>query len=149
MHKIITSAAVAAAATALLGGTGIAAASSHAGAAKAEHFQLMSTSASSNRSSLIAYGAFTAGGVDTAGAVKTPLAMTLAVGEVADVLIIWKCSVPLATECVPAAAIPVPPSRAVAAAATAADVMILCITGSPSVAGRCRPNRHTRPGLRR
>jgi hypothetical protein len=71
MHKIITSAAVAAAATALLGGTGIAAASSHAGAAKAEHFQLMSTSASSNRSSLIAYGAFTAGGVDTAGAHNT------------------------------------------------------------------------------
>jgi hypothetical protein len=67
MRKIITSAAVAATAVAMLGGTGIAAASSHAAAAKTETFQLMSTSGTSNKSSVIAYGAFTAAGVDTSG----------------------------------------------------------------------------------
>jgi hypothetical protein len=72
MRKIITSAAIAAAAAALLGGTGIAAASSHAAAAKTENFQLMSTSGTSNKSSIIAYGAaFTAAGVDVSGAHNT------------------------------------------------------------------------------
>lgn len=71
MHKIITSAAVAATAIALLGGTGIAAASSHATVTKTETFQLMSTSTTSNKSSAIAYGAFTAAGVDTSGAHNT------------------------------------------------------------------------------
>lgn len=71
MRKIITSAAVAAAAAALLGGTGMAAASSHATASGTEHFQLMSTSGTSNKSSVIAYGVFTAGGVDTSGAHNT------------------------------------------------------------------------------
>ncbi len=72
MRKIITSAAVVAAAAALLGGTGIAAASSHAAATSTEHFQLMSTSGTSNKSSVIAYGAaFTAGGVDVSGAHNT------------------------------------------------------------------------------
>ena len=63
MRKIITSAAVAAAATALLGGTGIAAASSHAAATKTEAFQLMSTSGT-NKASVIASGVFTAPGAD-------------------------------------------------------------------------------------
>ena len=72
MHKIVTSAAIAAAAVALLGGTGIAAASSHSAATSTEHFQLMSTSGTSNKSSVIAYGAaFTAGGVDVSGAHNT------------------------------------------------------------------------------
>ena len=71
MRKIITSAAIAATAVALLGGTGIAAASSHATAAKTETFQLMSTSTTSNKSSVIAHGAFTAAGVDTSGAHNT------------------------------------------------------------------------------
>ena len=71
MRKIITSAAIAATAVALLGGTGIAAASSHATATKTENFQLMSTSGTSNKSSVIAYGAFTAAGVDTPGAHNT------------------------------------------------------------------------------
>jgi hypothetical protein len=71
MRKIITSAAAAAAAVALLGGTGIAAASSHAAAVKTETFQLMSTSTTSNKSSMIAYGAFTAAGVDVSGAHNT------------------------------------------------------------------------------
>ncbi len=69
MRKIITSAALAASAIALLGGTGIAAASSHA-VTKTESFQLMSTSGT-NKSSAIAYGAFTAAGVDTSGAHNT------------------------------------------------------------------------------
>ena len=80
MRKIITSAAVAAAATALLGGTGIAAASSHAAATKTEAFQLMSTSGT-NKASVIASGAFTAGGVGTAGAHNTET-LTFANGSV-------------------------------------------------------------------
>ena len=71
MRKIITSAAIAATAVALLGGTGIAAASSHVTATKTESFQLMSTSGTSNKDSAIAYGAFTAAGVDTSGAHNT------------------------------------------------------------------------------
>lgn len=64
MRKIITSAAIAATAVALLGGTGIAAASSHSATTGTENFQLMSTSATSSSSSLIASGVFTAPGVD-------------------------------------------------------------------------------------
>ena len=71
MRKIITSAAIAASAVALLGGTGIAAASNHATATQTETFQLMSTSTTSNKSSVIAHGAFTAAGVDTSGAHNT------------------------------------------------------------------------------
>ena len=64
MHKIITSAAVAAAATALLGGTGIAAAGTHSVASGTEHFQMMSTSATSPTASVIASGVFTAPAAD-------------------------------------------------------------------------------------
>jgi hypothetical protein len=70
MRKIITSAAVAAAAAAVLGGTGMAVAGTHAAATGTEHFQLMSTS-SFNRSSVVAYGAFTAGGAGVSGAHNT------------------------------------------------------------------------------
>jgi hypothetical protein len=63
MRKIITSAAVAAAA-AVLGGTGIAVASSHSATTGTEHFQMMTTSATASSDSLIASGVFTAPGVD-------------------------------------------------------------------------------------
>jgi hypothetical protein len=63
MRKIITSAAVAAAA-AVLGGTGIAVASSHSATTGTEHFQMMTTSATSSTDSVIASGVFTAPGVD-------------------------------------------------------------------------------------
>jgi hypothetical protein len=63
MRKIVTSAAVAAAA-AVLGGTGIAVASSHSATTGTEHFQMMTTSATASSDSVIASGAFTAPGVD-------------------------------------------------------------------------------------
>ena len=71
MRKIITSAAVAAAAAAVLGGTGIAVAGTHSAATGTENFQLMSTSATSSNSSIIASGVFTAPGVDHEGAHNT------------------------------------------------------------------------------
>jgi hypothetical protein len=61
MRKIIASAAVAAA-TALLGGTGIAVAGTHASVSGTENFQMMTTSATSTKASVIASGAFTAPG---------------------------------------------------------------------------------------
>jgi uncharacterized membrane protein len=64
MRKIITSAAIAAAAVALLGGTGIAAASSHSATTGTENFQMMTTSATASTDSVIASGVFTAPGVD-------------------------------------------------------------------------------------
>jgi hypothetical protein len=67
MRKLIIAAAGAAAAAAVIGSTGLAMASTHASVAKTEHFQLMSTSTTSNKSSLLAYGAFTAAGTDVAG----------------------------------------------------------------------------------
>lgn len=67
MRKIITSALTAAAAAAVVGGAGLAAASSHTGVSGTEHFQLMTASATSNSSSVIASGVFTAPGVDHQG----------------------------------------------------------------------------------
>jgi hypothetical protein len=64
MRKTITATIAAAAATAALGGAGIAAASTHSGAAGTEHFQLMTTSATATTSSVIAYGVFTGAAVD-------------------------------------------------------------------------------------
>jgi archaellin len=63
MRKIITSAVVAAAAAAVIGGTGIAVASTHS-TTGTESFQMMSTSATSSNASIIASGVFTAPGVD-------------------------------------------------------------------------------------
>jgi len=72
MRKTILAVAGAAAA-ATLGITGVAAAS---GTAQTEHFSIVSTSFSSNAESIIATGAFTAGGTDISGnkvdAVKFP-----------------------------------------------------------------------------
>jgi hypothetical protein len=67
MRKILASAATAAAAAAVIGGAGLAAASTHTGVSGTEHFQLMTTSATSPTSSLIASGVFTAPGVDHQG----------------------------------------------------------------------------------
>jgi hypothetical protein len=64
MRKIITSAAVAVAAVAVLGGTGIAMAGTHSAASGTENFQMMTTSATSPTASVIASGVFTAPGVD-------------------------------------------------------------------------------------
>ena len=47
--------------------SGVAAAAAHTNASGTEQFQLMSTSATSSTSSIIARGVFTAGGVDHAG----------------------------------------------------------------------------------
>jgi hypothetical protein len=65
MRKTVTAAIIAAAATTAVGGAGIAAASTHNGGATGiQHFQLMSTSATSTTSSVIAYGVFTGAAVD-------------------------------------------------------------------------------------
>jgi hypothetical protein len=67
MRKMITSALAAAAAAAAVSGAGLAAASTHTAVSGTEHFQLMTTSATSPDSSLIASGVFTAPGVDHSG----------------------------------------------------------------------------------
>lgn len=65
MRKSVTAAIVAAAASAAVGGAGIAVASTHsAGATGTESFQLMTTSATSPASSVIAHGVFTGAAVD-------------------------------------------------------------------------------------
>jgi hypothetical protein len=63
----MTSALAAAAAATVVGGAGLAAASTHAAVSGTENLQLMSTSATSPTSSVIASGVFTAPGVDHAG----------------------------------------------------------------------------------
>jgi hypothetical protein len=67
MRKIITLAAVAAAAATVIGGTGIAMAGTHSAASGTENFQMMTTSATSPTASVIASGVFTAPGVDHEG----------------------------------------------------------------------------------
>jgi hypothetical protein len=67
MRKTITSAAIAAAAAAVIGGTGIAVAGTHSATSGTENFQLMTTSATSPNGSIIASGVFTAPGVDHEG----------------------------------------------------------------------------------
>jgi hypothetical protein len=65
MRKTVTAAMIAAAATAAVGGAGIAAASAHSGGTTGtEHFQGMTTSATSSSFSVIAYGVFTGAAVD-------------------------------------------------------------------------------------
>ena len=65
MRKTITATIIAAAATVVMGGAGIAAASTHSGGATGiEHFQLMTTSATATTSSVIAHGVFTGAAVD-------------------------------------------------------------------------------------
>ena len=67
MRKILASAVTVAAAAALAGGAGLAAASTHTAVSGTEQFQLMTTSATSPTSSIIASGVFTAPGVDHSG----------------------------------------------------------------------------------
>ena len=64
MRNSIIAAIGSAAVAAAIGGTGLALASSHGAATQTEHFQLVSTSATSNTSNVIAYGAFTGAGTD-------------------------------------------------------------------------------------
>jgi hypothetical protein len=54
-------------AAAMISGASLAAASASPAHPRIEHFQIMSTSATSNTSSIIATGAFTAGGVNVGG----------------------------------------------------------------------------------
>jgi hypothetical protein len=66
MRKILASALTTAAAAAVIGGAGLAAASTHTGVSGTEHFQAMTTSATSN-ATVIASGVFTAPAVDHEG----------------------------------------------------------------------------------
>jgi len=71
MRKTLATAVTVISVTAALGGAGLAAASASTGAAPAlsgtEHFQAMTTSASSTKHAIILSGLFTAGGVDHTG----------------------------------------------------------------------------------
>jgi hypothetical protein len=64
MRKILASVATAAAAAAVIGGAGLAAASTHTGVSGTENFQMMTTSGNNSTASVIASGVFTAAGVD-------------------------------------------------------------------------------------
>jgi hypothetical protein len=65
MRKTISAAIMAAATTAAVGGAGIAAASTHSGGTTGtEHFQLMNTLPAGTTASVIAYGVFTAAGIN-------------------------------------------------------------------------------------
>ena len=70
MRNSIIAAIGSAAVAAAIGSTGLAFAGTHA-TGSTEHFQLVSASSTSNKSSTIAYGAFTAAGTDAAGAHNT------------------------------------------------------------------------------
>jgi hypothetical protein len=65
MHKTVAAVIGAVSVTAVLGGASLAAASARTAVSGTEHFQLMTTSATSKTSSVIATGVFTAGGTDT------------------------------------------------------------------------------------
>ena len=64
MRKSVATLVGAAATVAMISGAGLASASPRPAAARTEHFQVMSTSFTASRSSLVAYGGFTAGGID-------------------------------------------------------------------------------------
>jgi hypothetical protein len=64
MRKIFASAVTAAAAVAVIGGAGLAAASTHTAVSGTEHFQMMTTSGTGTTGSVIASGVFTAPAVD-------------------------------------------------------------------------------------
>ena len=65
MRKTLAAAIGAVSVTAVLGGASLATASPRTAVSGTEHFQLMTTSATSKTSSLIASGVFTAGGTNT------------------------------------------------------------------------------------
>ena len=67
MRKILASAATAAAAAAVIGGAGLAVASTHTAVSGTEHFQMMTTSGTGSTGSVIASGVFTAPAVDHEG----------------------------------------------------------------------------------
>jgi len=64
MRKILASAVTAAAAAAVIGGAGLAVASTHTGVSGTENFQMMTTSGTGSTASVIASGVFTAPAVD-------------------------------------------------------------------------------------
>ncbi len=64
MRKMIISALTATAAAAMLGGAGLAAASTHTAVSGTEHFQMMTTTGTGSTGSVIASGVFTAPAVD-------------------------------------------------------------------------------------
>jgi hypothetical protein len=67
MRKALIAAIGTASAATMITGASLAAASASAAGARTEHFQIMTTSATSSKSSIIATGAFTAGGVNVGG----------------------------------------------------------------------------------
>ena len=67
MRKILASAITAAAAAAVIGGAGLAAASTHTAVSGTEHFQMMTTTGTGSTGSVIASGVFTAPAVDHEG----------------------------------------------------------------------------------
>ncbi len=67
MRKMLGIATGLVAMAAAAGGAGVAGASTHPALSGTEHFQLVSTSTTSNRGMVIAYGAFTARAVDVQG----------------------------------------------------------------------------------
>jgi hypothetical protein len=67
MRKILASAVTAAAAAAVIGGAGLAVASTHTAVSGTEHFQMMTTSGTGSIGSVIASGVFTAPAVDHEG----------------------------------------------------------------------------------
>jgi hypothetical protein len=83
MRKLLAAAATTISAVALISGTGLAMASAHAAhpaTSNTEHFREMTTSATSSKSSLIATGVFTAGGIDNQGV--TPETFTFPNGTI-------------------------------------------------------------------
>ena len=72
MRKLLAAAATTISAVALISGTGLAIASAHPAhpaTSNTEHFRGMTTSATSSKTSLIATGVFTAGGIDNLGVI--------------------------------------------------------------------------------
>jgi len=73
MRKILVAVVVTASAAAMISGASLAAASARPAVSTIEHIQGMSTSATSNKTSVIATGVFTAGGVDIATGATTDI----------------------------------------------------------------------------
>jgi hypothetical protein len=65
MRKALVAVTTTVSAAAMISGAGLAAASARPAATTTEHFQGMTTSGTSNKSSVIATGLFTVGGIDT------------------------------------------------------------------------------------
>ncbi len=82
MRKMIISALTAAAAAAVMGGAGLAAASTHAAVSGTEHFQMVTTSGTGSTGSVIASGVFTAPAVDHEHEASNTATFTFANGTI-------------------------------------------------------------------